>query len=132
MFDQFLHLRDTNFYVCDFQPTRWNLVCCLCKIKQGAPIQCHVKTCKTAFHVTCAFEKKLDMRTEVDEEDDDEENASVHLQVSSDPQGNFIVRFLRLRPAKLKHLICVRNTQLKSYMLSLTECVLESRLGPIV
>ena len=82
-----------------------------------------MKTCKTAFHVTCAFEKKLDMRTEVDEEDDDEENASVHLQVSSDPRGNFIVRFLRLRPAKLKHLICVRNTQLKSYMLSLTECV---------
>ena len=53
-----------------------------------------MKTCKTAFHVTCAFEKKLDMRTEVDEEDDDEENASVHLQVSGDPRGNFIVRFL--------------------------------------
>ena len=65
------------------------------------------------------------MRTEVDEEDDDEENASVHLQVSSDPRGNFIVRFLRLRPAKLKHLICVKNTQFKSYMLLLTECVLE-------
>lgn len=57
-------------------------MCCLCKIKQGAPIQCQVKTCKVAFHVTCAFEHKLDMRTEVDEEDEeDEESANVHLQV---------------------------------------------------
>ncbi|XP_053212253.1 protein Jade-1-like isoform X2 [Panonychus citri] len=42
-------------------PTRLNLVCSLCKIKKGAPIQCSVNSCKVAYHVTCAFNAKLKM-----------------------------------------------------------------------
>ncbi|PAA88089.1 hypothetical protein BOX15_Mlig018348g2 [Macrostomum lignano] len=41
---------------------RWNLVCRLCREKVGACIQCCVKQCKVAFHVTCAFRHKLVMR----------------------------------------------------------------------
>ncbi|XP_052834049.1 protein Jade-3 [Octopus bimaculoides] len=50
-------------------PSRWALVCCLCKERVGACIQCSVKTCKTAFHVTCAFNNNLEMRTILDESD---------------------------------------------------------------
>ena len=38
--------------------------------KTGAPIQCSVKTCKTAFHVTCAFSQGFDMKAVVEESDD--------------------------------------------------------------
>ncbi|ODN02597.1 hypothetical protein Ocin01_04070 [Orchesella cincta] len=41
---------------------RWSLVCVLCKEKTGACIQCSVKTCKTAYHVTCAFKNGLEMK----------------------------------------------------------------------
>jgi len=49
---------------------RWGLLCSVCKDKTGAPIQCSVKTCKTAFHVTCAFSQGYDMKTVVEESDD--------------------------------------------------------------
>ncbi|XP_004633620.1 protein Jade-3 [Octodon degus] len=51
-------------------PSRWALVCSLCKLKTGACIQCSVKSCITAFHVTCAFEHNLEMKTTIDEEDE--------------------------------------------------------------
>ncbi|XP_005409029.1 PREDICTED: protein Jade-3 [Chinchilla lanigera] len=51
-------------------PSRWALVCSLCKLKTGACIQCSVKTCITAFHVTCAFEHSLEMKTILDEGDE--------------------------------------------------------------
>ncbi|XP_058515203.1 protein Jade-3 isoform X2 [Ochotona princeps] len=51
-------------------PSRWALVCSLCKIKTGACIQCSVKSCITAFHVTCAFEHNLEMKTTLDEGDE--------------------------------------------------------------
>ncbi|XP_044140902.1 protein Jade-3 [Bufo gargarizans] len=51
-------------------PSRWALVCSLCKLKTGACIQCSVKSCITAFHVTCAFEHSLDMKTILDEGDE--------------------------------------------------------------
>lgn len=51
-------------------PSRWALVCSLCKLKTGACIQCSVKSCITAFHVTCAFEHTLDMKTILDEGDE--------------------------------------------------------------
>ncbi|XP_005871047.1 PREDICTED: protein Jade-3 [Myotis brandtii] len=51
-------------------PSRWALVCYLCKVKTGACIQCSVKTCTTAFHVTCAFEHNLEMKTILDEDDE--------------------------------------------------------------
>lgn len=40
---------------------RRKLLCCLCKTKSGACIQCQVPTCKTAFHVRCAMDHKLRM-----------------------------------------------------------------------
>ncbi|XP_062939621.1 protein Jade-3 isoform X1 [Cynocephalus volans] len=51
-------------------PSRWALVCSLCKLKTGACIQCSVKSCITAFHVTCAFEHSLEMKTVLDEGDE--------------------------------------------------------------
>uniref|UniRef100_H0WH71 Jade family PHD finger 3 n=1 Tax=Otolemur garnettii TaxID=30611 RepID=H0WH71_OTOGA len=51
-------------------PSRWALVCSLCKVKTGACIQCSIKTCITAFHVTCAFEHNLEMKTILDEGDE--------------------------------------------------------------
>ncbi|XP_055463880.1 protein Jade-3 [Psammomys obesus] len=51
-------------------PRRWALVCSLCKLKTGACIQCSVKSCITAFHVTCAFEHGLEMKTILDEGDE--------------------------------------------------------------
>lgn len=46
--------------------TRWNLLCSLCNIKQGTPIQCAEKGCKVAYHVTCAFNHKLKMKAIVE------------------------------------------------------------------
>lgn len=43
--------------------SRWALICCICKERCGACIQCSVKACKTAFHVTCAISEKLEMKT---------------------------------------------------------------------
>lgn len=51
-------------------PSRWSLICSLCKIKTGACIQCSVKNCTIPFHVTCAFEHSLDMKTILDEGDE--------------------------------------------------------------
>ncbi|XP_042540418.1 protein Jade-3 [Dipodomys spectabilis] len=51
-------------------PSRWALVCTLCKLKTGACIQCSVRSCTTAFHVTCAFEHNLEMKTVLDDSDE--------------------------------------------------------------
>ncbi|XP_034064137.1 protein Jade-3 [Gymnodraco acuticeps] len=51
-------------------PSRWSLICSLCKWKTGACIQCSVKNCTTPFHVTCAFEHSLEMKTILDEGDE--------------------------------------------------------------
>ncbi|XP_048192245.1 protein Jade-3 [Perognathus longimembris pacificus] len=51
-------------------PSRWALVCTLCKLKTGACIQCSVRSCTTAFHVTCAFEHNLEMKTVLDDGDE--------------------------------------------------------------
>lgn len=56
--------------------SRWSLVCSVCNVKSGAPIQCSYKTCKTAYHVTCAFNEKLKMKAIVD----DESNGGVKLK----------------------------------------------------
>ena len=44
------------------------MLCVLCKERVGACIQCSVKTCKTAYHVTCAFKKGLEMRAIIEDE----------------------------------------------------------------
>ncbi|XP_014341191.1 protein Jade-1 [Latimeria chalumnae] len=49
---------------------RWALVCSICNEKSGASIQCSVKNCRTAFHVTCAFDHGLEMKTILAENDE--------------------------------------------------------------
>lgn len=48
--------------------SRWALLCVLCRERLGACIQCSVKTCKTAYHVTCAFQHGLEMRAIIEDE----------------------------------------------------------------
>nr|XP_033795017.1 protein Jade-1 isoform X1 [Geotrypetes seraphini] len=50
--------------------SRWALICSLCCEKIGACIQCSVKNCRTAFHVTCAFDRGLEMKTILTESDE--------------------------------------------------------------
>ncbi|XP_043916367.1 protein Jade-1 [Protopterus annectens] len=50
--------------------SRWALTCSLCSEKTGACIQCSAKYCRTAFHVTCAFAKGLEMKTILTENDE--------------------------------------------------------------
>nr|XP_023014025.1 PHD finger protein rhinoceros [Leptinotarsa decemlineata] len=52
--------------------SRWSLVCVLCRERLGACIQCSVKTCKTAYHVTCAFKHGLEMRAIIEDENADD------------------------------------------------------------
>ncbi|XP_076056710.1 uncharacterized protein LOC143034484 [Oratosquilla oratoria] len=52
--------------------SRWALVCVLCRERRGACIQCSVKTCKTAYHVTCAFKHGLEMRAIIEDESADD------------------------------------------------------------
>ena len=53
----------------------------LCKEKVGACIQCSVKSCKTAYHVTCAFKHNLKMKPVEDEGDVDEIKLKVRLTI---------------------------------------------------
>ncbi|KAG8128613.1 hypothetical protein E2320_015427 [Naja naja] len=50
--------------------SRWALSCSLCKECTGTCIQCSMPSCIIAFHVTCAFEHNLDMRTLLAENDE--------------------------------------------------------------
>jgi hypothetical protein len=52
-------------------PTRWQLVCNICKEKRGCCLQCTEKRCHAAFHVTCAFKNNLEMQTILSEDNDD-------------------------------------------------------------
>ena len=47
----------------------------------GACIQCSVKTCKTAYHVTCAFKHGLEMKAIIEDENADD---GVKLRVCID------------------------------------------------
>ncbi|XP_054652612.1 protein Jade-1 [Dunckerocampus dactyliophorus] len=49
---------------------RWSLICCLCKEKTGACIQCSAKNCRIAFHVTCGLHAGLEMNTFLTEDDE--------------------------------------------------------------
>nr|XP_005989400.1 PREDICTED: protein Jade-2 isoform X1 [Latimeria chalumnae] len=50
--------------------SRWALSCSLCKECTGTCIQCSMPSCVTAFHVTCAFDHNLDMKTILLENDE--------------------------------------------------------------
>jgi hypothetical protein len=52
-------------------PSRWQLVCNICKEKRGCCLQCSEKRCHAAFHVTCAFKNNLEMQTILSEDNDD-------------------------------------------------------------
>ncbi|KAK6304934.1 hypothetical protein J4Q44_G00255200 [Coregonus suidteri] len=47
---------------------RWALTCCLCKDPTGACIQCSIKSCRTAFHVSCALQSRLERNTTIKEQ----------------------------------------------------------------
>lgn len=74
-----LKLRQFLFSI---QQSRWALICVLCRERVGACIQCSVKTCKTAYHVTCAFKHGLEMRAIIDEENSSDDDNTVKLRVS--------------------------------------------------
>ena len=75
-----LHFKSTLCLSYPFpQPSRWSLVCVLCKERNGSCIQCSVKTCKTAYHVTCAFKNNLEMRAIIEDEQAED---GVKLRVS--------------------------------------------------
>uniref|UniRef100_A0A8C6SY60 Jade family PHD finger 2 n=1 Tax=Neogobius melanostomus TaxID=47308 RepID=A0A8C6SY60_9GOBI len=50
--------------------SRWALSCSLCKEHTGTCIQCSMPSCIVAFHVTCAFDHGLEMRTILAENDE--------------------------------------------------------------
>ncbi|XP_051533919.1 protein Jade-1-like isoform X3 [Myxocyprinus asiaticus] len=50
--------------------SRWALSCSLCREHTGTCIQCSMPSCIVAFHVTCAFERGLEMRTTLAENDE--------------------------------------------------------------
>lgn len=70
------------------QQSRWALICVLCRERVGACIQCSVKTCKIAYHVTCAFKHGLEMKAIIEDESADD---GVKLRVSLFFFQNFIL-----------------------------------------
>ncbi|KAM8900138.1 LOW QUALITY PROTEIN: protein Jade-1 [Spinachia spinachia] len=50
--------------------SRWALACSLCREHTGTCIQCCMPSCIVAFHVTCAFDRGLEMRTILAENDE--------------------------------------------------------------
>ncbi|KAA8586652.1 hypothetical protein FQN60_000488, partial [Etheostoma spectabile] len=50
--------------------SRWALSCSLCREHTGTCIQCCMPSCIVAFHVTCAFDHGLEMRTLLAENDE--------------------------------------------------------------
>ncbi|XP_073680224.1 protein Jade-1 [Garra rufa] len=50
--------------------SRWALSCSLCREHTGTCIQCCMPSCIVAFHVTCAFDHGLEMRTTLAENDE--------------------------------------------------------------
>jgi len=69
------------------QQSRWALICVLCRERVGACIQCSIKTCKTAYHVTCAFKYGLEMKAIIEDEMADD---GVKLRVSYYMRFKFI------------------------------------------
>ncbi|XP_078267508.1 protein Jade-1 isoform X2 [Rhinoraja longicauda] len=64
--------------------SRWALPCSLCVERTGTCIQCSKASCITAFHVTCAFDRNLEMRT-ILAQNDEVKFKSYCLEHSSTP-----------------------------------------------
>uniref|UniRef100_A0A914CNC1 Uncharacterized protein n=1 Tax=Acrobeloides nanus TaxID=290746 RepID=A0A914CNC1_9BILA len=60
-------LREPISHVSDIPEQRWQLKCSVCDTRQGACIQCSIKNCTVAFHVSCAQRSGFKMRIENDE-----------------------------------------------------------------
>lgn len=73
------------------QQSRWALICVLCRERVGACIQCSIKTCKTAYHVTCAFKYGLEMKAIIEDEMADD---GVKLRVSYHTRSKFSLKLL--------------------------------------
>ncbi|KAJ8408749.1 hypothetical protein AAFF_G00245670 [Aldrovandia affinis] len=67
--------------------SRWALSCSLCREHTGTCIQCSMPSCIVAFHVTCAFDHGLEMRT-ILAENDEVRFKSYCLEHSSAPHGS--------------------------------------------
>uniref|UniRef100_A0A3B3TB57 Jade family PHD finger 2 n=1 Tax=Paramormyrops kingsleyae TaxID=1676925 RepID=A0A3B3TB57_9TELE len=80
-------------------PSRWALSCSLCRQHVGTCIQCSMPSCIVAFHVTCAFDHGLDMRT-ILAENDEVRFKSYCAEHSGRPQGD--QPGLEQRPAPLE------------------------------
>ena len=65
--------------IANIPQSRWALVCVLCRERRGACIQCSVKSCKTAYHVTCAFKHGLEMKAIIEDESTDDVKLRVGL-----------------------------------------------------
>ncbi len=68
-------------------------MCVLCKERVGSCIQCSVKTCKTAYHVTCAFKRGLEMRAIIEDENA-EDGVKLRVRTRSVVFPHFRVLFL--------------------------------------
>jgi len=55
---------------------RWHLSCYICREKGGACVQCSVKRCVRAYHVTCAVKDGLEMKTVIVPAKDDVQHIS--------------------------------------------------------
>uniref|UniRef100_A0A915BFL4 PHD-type domain-containing protein n=1 Tax=Parascaris univalens TaxID=6257 RepID=A0A915BFL4_PARUN len=81
--------------ISDIPNERWALRCSICDTKQGACIQCSVKSCTTAFHVTCGLRKGQVMKIEHDSSVDDGVRmvslCEKHSQETHGPANNSIV-----------------------------------------
>ncbi|KAG5843290.1 hypothetical protein ANANG_G00149220 [Anguilla anguilla] len=70
--------------------SRWALSCSLCREHTGTCIQCSMPSCIVAFHVTCAFDRSLEMRTILAENDETErEKASRRKQKLQEMEDEF-------------------------------------------
>ncbi|XP_056586704.1 protein Jade-1 [Triplophysa dalaica] len=67
--------------------SRWALFCSLCREHTGTCIQCSMPSCIIAFHVTCAFDHGLEMRTTL-AENDEVRFKSFCLEHSSGPHSS--------------------------------------------
>lgn len=84
----FFYCSGYKFIKCnELQQSRWALICVLCRERVGACIQCSIKTCKTAYHVTCAFKYGLEMKAIIEDEMADD---GVKLRVSYQTRSKFI------------------------------------------
>ncbi|XP_043927786.1 protein Jade-3 [Protopterus annectens] len=84
-------------------PSRWALICSLCKLKTGACIQCSVKSCITAFHVTCAFEQNLEMKTVLDEGDEVKFKSYCLKHSKNKPSQSQVDTEEHLKVSEIKH-----------------------------